>query len=1410
MVDFNTKKNILQKLRKARVENKLLWLPCVIAAAFVKLWYGTVCRIGMALSDRNGNFLGIKMPERKPKSRRQDDIVYVKKPFIGRIISAVLAAAFVLMVAPELNIDFGVRANAADSAASITVEGIDGRTYHIVPKVDNPGSEGDAYLYEEFVHAEQCVTVKNIQYTTSNGALKLSWEYDVEASCNHKDMDGKTLSSYSTDVILDHYQVTVKRAGGTEQSINNGKRTELVITGLPTDDNNYSVEIVPVSNMAVWHFQPAPDYTEENPKYNVAQTTQREAIDFGQIKRQPATVTGLKFNAALKRPTLNIMYKDTDGNFKNFNNEPYSYYTTVYLQWEKVKQTGGNAPDTDKDATGYRVHVSADGGNHWTTTTYPINGNSGVEAVDDNTYRLAVNVTSGLHYQFYVEAYKVNWSSGGGNTDYSENNPGMISSGKTPTGFGKDLYTAPVTPNVSAKQNFTASGKPFYEITVSREAGDNNYDGILLFRTEDVELESSLAEGEGFATFAEWALSKISGDTTRYHNLKQVHEFTKSETKYPDTDIIEGKTYYYYAVAYKKVESSTSVIKPTIYATGYSRAYTTFSLDSFKKTTPKKPNVSVTDDQITVTWEPISGAEYYEIEILQTGTHDADNKTIPMTVTVKPEYDTVNGTTYVHRNLHYSDRYQYSIRGVVKMDTMVEMRDENGNVLKDENGNTLYQKAEQITTNWSPSTEATVGTRIDTPMITGVDSVDGQLTVKWTAVPGAVGYNLHYTSNDPNDREGTIKGIKGTSYVHRNLTNGMIYNYQVAAYKEIKFDGDPQNPQTVTGNYSEWYSSTRVGKDLLTPQDLKLTTKDGEITATWSPVQGATGYILYSKKDGTSGDPAEFKVTGTTFTQTGLENGDVYTYQVRAYKTVNGTDDLSGLSTPASIKVGVELGTPQDLKATTKDGEITISWANVAGAKGYTLWYRRVGGGTFTPIDVTKSPFTHTGLNNGDVYEYYVTAYKEVSGKMVTGPDSVTIRQMVGSVLDAPKDFTVAVNDGRVDMKWTAVKGAEGYIIHASSGGRYYQFDVSKVTYTHSDLSNGDIWTYYVTAYKTVNGERTYSNPSESKTVTIGITLNSAVDLTATAGNRQIDLKWTAVNGAEGYVVYLYNSKTMEFEPITVTSKTNYSHVGLKNGKQYTYMVAPYKNINGKRFYGDYSMSVTAIPTTGSITDMDHELIVKGTAPYGISHSEYIKAVSNHGAFDESVDIYFSTNRESTQAVRDVLKNYADGLSSFIIYPFDISIYRENTYIEVDPEDGYTVTVTMPVPDRLIAYRDYITVVHIADVTDDREQVTLAEDWFNNYDQRLEILPCAIVDIDNVWCVQFKCSSFSPYALVIYKEHIQDIASGGGLLDDGFADTFNSGLLLFTALPDILPNNRKLKIVQSGSKRYRIKSVAKK
>ena len=1278
MVDFNTKKNILQKLRKKRGENKLLWLPCVIAAAFVKLWYGTVCRIGMAFSDKNGNFLGIKMPERQPKSRkvrRQDDIVYIKKPFIGRLVSAVLAAAFVLMVAPELNIDLGIAAKAADVNFGTTVTDEDGYVYYYNP--DNPERVFRKDDYDRAIAYQ----VGSINYISGYNALNINWQ----------------LTGVDTDNISGYVLEVVSASGAvlnTKAPLSSGEMLgKYVNTKTYTRDDlgvytgNAFVVIRPVTYIKQWIYTPEQKDPTTGEVSRPAAFTELQAVEnqmylcYGKSTQGESVPLDAHFNP----PTITVPDSDKSD----------SYSTSVHLQWSAVAQIGGASADVGKPADGYNIYRRREGAS-WERIA---NVTNGTQFSDDG-------LSYGYRYEYFVEAYRSVWDG----PAYNPTNPGLITSnGATSLGTGlnnsnvsdiagtvypnytKIVYVAPDEPDLVVTPSPT---KNTIDLKWSPTSGD--YTGVILFRTtgENSELDPDdpeLRREIGDMRFSDWLIETAKNKQNKY-GLERIVQLAKNTNTYDDTDIIEGQTYWYYAVAYLNKGDGKWL---------YGSAARNSSKLNLNLARPIGLSAENRDGQVNLTWEAVTGAQGYEIEIIKTAGYDSANEQFPQTIYTN--YDNYNKTNFLHNYLYNTDGYTYRVRAYINIQSV------------DENGVLQTKKY----SDWSqPTRISSVGLPMAIPQNVSADgSVDGQITVTWDRVQGATSYTVYYENTNNSSDKGKIDGLTNNRYVHTNLENGERYSYYVVAHKEIKGDGS-KGTQLVDSDPSG-VARAKVGTGLITPQNLQLTTVDGQITVRWDAVPGAQGYLLYYKKN-----------------------------------------------------------------------EENFSEDKV--------------------FDLTRNTFTHTRLKNGDIYTYYVVAYKEVSGARDYSPKSLEVDIMVGVVLDAPKDFTVTVNDGKADMKWTAVKGAEGYIIHASSGGMYYQFDVSKVTYTHSDLSNGDVWTYYVTAYKTVNGSRTYSSPSESKTVTIGITLNSAVDLTATAGNRQIDLTWTAVKGAEGYVVYLYNSKTMEFEPITVTSKTSYSHVGLKNGKQYTYMVAPYKTINGKRFYGDYSMSVTAIPTTGSITDMDHELIVKGTAPYGISHSEYITAVSNHGAFDESVDVYFSTNRESTQAVRDVLKNYADGLSSFIIYPFDISIYRENTYIEVDPEDGYTVTVTMPVPDRLIAYRDYITVVHIGDEVDDREQISLAEDWFNNYDQRLEVLPCAIVDIDNVWCVQFKCSSFSPYALVIYKEHIQDVASGGGLLDDGFADTFNSGLLLFTALPDILPNNRKLKIVQSGSKRYRIKSVTKK
>lgn len=645
------------------------------------------------------------------------------------------------------------------------------------------------------------------------------------------------------------------------------------------------------------------------------------------------------------------------------------------------------------------------------------------------------------------------------------------------------------------------------------------------------------------------------------------------------------------------------------------------------------------------------------------------------------------------------------------------------------------------------------------------------------------------------------------------LINTETYYYYVLAFLDT---GD--------GNYiysQPTSASGKIDSSLYPPQGLLAEPSDGRIDVTWDKVDGADGYKLHITKiqnnDGSTtgcGKTTVVYLTKNSYPHVGLYNGEVYSYKVQAFINATSNADpsvedydkvLSDFSDTRTATVGETIGVPQDLTLKTSDGKIDVSWSKVSGAAGYELYYR-CNNGTWKKVDVSNTKFSHTRLNNGDVYDYYVRAYKVVNGITVYGENSNVVSIMVGYSLDAPKDFIAETEDGVVNLSWSKVKGAEGYILYAYCNGKYYEVDLSKTKYEHTGILNGEQWTYYLKAYKTVNGERVFSDSTKSITVTVGETLGAVMDLMGTAGNRQIDLSWTKVKGAEGYIVYLYDEDEMEFKPLTITSKTKFSHTGLKNGKPYTYMVAAFKTINGKRHLGDYSMEVTCIPTAGSPTDVDRNLNIKGTTPYGISHSEYISAKANHDAFDETVDVYITTNQESTKAVKDVLRNYANGLSSFIIYPFDISVYKENTLIKVDPAPGYTITMTIPIPDKLIAYRDYLTVVHINENGVENVEET---EWYDIYDQRLEVLPCAIVDIDNVWCVQFVCSSFSPYAFVIYKEHINDVSVGGGVMDGAFAGTFNSGMLLLTSIPDIMPNNKKLR-VEKYRKKYHIKSKIKK
>ena len=1234
MLDFNAKKEILRRLQKKGAENVFMRILCAIAALFVKIWYGIVCRISMAFSDKNGNLFGIKglgkkAGERK-RSRREDDVVYIRKPFFGRVLSAVLAFSFAFMVAPELGLEISV------SAAG-----------EYVPY----GSSG--YYYNTAEWDGKPLKINRVNEIAGNGSAKIFWEV-ISGTPDMYEIDYENRSN-----------------GVLEHASTNWRLTNYTFEGLSTE-TRYTFKVRAKKNVKLYTYLPAdedadpPRPTDQYPSANLTEPVYSDWIEF---------FLDENLNASMDLPVLQDIEYDATTN-------------KATLKWTHVAQVGYEIDGTEnaRPAEGYvifraevnssdssknafrqisakrtselRKEIGTDGAGSPVTYLY----------FDDNT------VVQGMIYEYYVMAYRDVFGMSGG--QYASSTPGMITSEGESGAVKKQLITKPTSPqNVKV----TSDGKK--TLTVTWQPGSGNIDGYYIYRSEGEEITQEMATAAGYDDFAEYIMAtKVSG-------TDQLAELPSTAKSYSDSssDLVNTKTYWYYVISYVNKSNTTK--------------------------------------------------------------------------------------------------------------------------------GGLYSLPE--------SASGRIGATVNSPSGLKTVSGDGYIEVSWNSVANADGYYLHImkirnsdgTMIPEDERQTIVIDWKQNKYIHEDfdgfdLLNNEMYTYWVEAYINVRTSDDvsvPNRDKLVSSPPSSSKTAT-VGIVIGAPEDVFAVGRDGAIDVSWSKVDGATGYEIHYWK----GNERETTIdrSGLNYNHINLKNGDVYYYYIVPYKVVNGVRVLGGRSKTVNAKVGVDLETPQDLKGTTTDGQITVSWKKVNGATGYTLYYKGPYG-TWTPVDLSGTSFNHTMLQNGDRYEYKVVAYKIVTGEKVLSPESITISIVVGNVLDTPKDFTVTTTDGVANLKWTASKGAEGYIVHAYSPQHgSFDYDVSKPQFAHNNLINGDTWTYYVVAYKTVNGSRTYSKPTQSVTISVGVSMAAAVDLTATPGNRQVDLKWTAVAGAQGYVVYLYNNDTMEYDPIAVTSKPNYTHLGLKNGVGYTYMVAAFKNINGTRVYGEYSLPVTAIPTAGSLTDIDRNLTIKGTAPYGISHGEYISASANHAAFDESVDVYFTTNKDSTNVVKDVLKGYAKGLSSFIIYPFDISIYKENTFIKVSPNRGYSVTITMPIPDKLIAYRDYLTVVHINEEADD-EYITDVE-WLDYTDRRLEVLPCAVLDIDNVWCIQFECTNFSPFAIVVYKDHLSDVSAGGGIMDGIFAGNFNSGVLLFTTLPDILPNNKKLKIVSDGKKRYRIKSIEKK
>jgi hypothetical protein len=233
------------------------------------------------------------------------------------------------------------------------------------------------------------------------------------------------------------------------------------------------------------------------------------------------------------------------------------------------------------------------------------------------------------------------------------------------------------------------------------------------------------------------------------------------------------------------------------------------------------------------------------------------------------------------------------------------------------------------------------------------------------------------------------------------------------------------------------------------PSGVTVTAETAQATVSWTAVAGATSYnVYYSATAGVTKSNATNSVTnitGTTTTVSNLIDGTPYYFIVTAV-------DASGESTASSEVSATPLAKPKGMQVTAGNGQVTVSWTNVAGATSYNIYYSTAAGQETTASGVkfanATNPQVIAGLTNGTPYYFVVTAVNDTAESIVSSEKSAT-PNVAPQPPPSPTGVTVASTAaGEVTVSWNAVIGATSYNV-------YYLQSSSQPT-TADVIANGD------------------------------------------------------------------------------------------------------------------------------------------------------------------------------------------------------------------------------------------------------------------------------------------------------------------------------------------------------------------
>lgn len=407
--------------------------------------------------------------------------------------------------------------------------------------------------------------------------------------------------------------------------------------------------------------------------------------------------------------------------------------------------------------------------------------------------------------------------------------------------------------------------------------------------------------------------------------------------------------------------------------------------------------------------------------------------------------------------------------------------------------------------------------------------------ISWPVTPGAAAYNISRSTTSGSGYVSITNGVTGpvcgsgsnnAVYLDTNAVNNTTYYYVVQSV----------NPTGVSTNSPPSAGATplsSIANSVPTaPTGISIAASGHQsVTVSWHSVSGADFYSVWRSNLMSNGGGASNILstiilcntnTGTSYTDTSVTDGSIYSYSVTA--TGAGGTSTNSAAMAARALPPAPASAPISLTGYfTSTTNITLNWTAVPGAVGYAIYRATSSGGSYTFLQtVTETTYTDYGLNPVSTYYYRVVAVN-------VGGVSTNATDLVNGLQAAPASLSAIATNAQVALTWSITSGATSYtILRGTNSGIMTNIVVTGyvgTTYTNAGLINGTTYYYVVTA--TGSGGTSGNSPEASATPTAAA---SGVWTADASGN------WsTAANWSGGAIAY-GSGNIADFSTISLTA----------------------------------------------------------------------------------------------------------------------------------------------------------------------------------------------------------------------------------------------------------------------------------